>query len=80
MLFVPAIKETEEEISRYRPTTEEVAELLHANNDGGRLERKLGNIGQGESLCGFKSLSYNEKALLWLRCLSVFFNSTAVSK
>ena len=29
-------------------TTEEVTQLLHARDDGGRLERKLVNIGQGE--------------------------------
>lgn len=38
----------EEEIRRCRSaTTEEVAELLHANDDGGRLKRKPVNIGQG---------------------------------
>lgn len=31
-------------------TTEKEAKSLHAWDDGGRLERKLGNIGQGEFL------------------------------
>lgn len=57
MLVVAAIKQTEEELGRWLPTTEEVAELLHVKDDGGRHARKLGNVGQGESLFGFKSLS-----------------------
>lgn len=61
MLVITRHKKTEEEIRRWRSTTEEVAD---ANDDGGRLERKLSNIGQGESLYGFKSLSYNNKELL----------------
>lgn len=54
MLF-SAIK-NEEEIGRCQSsTTEEDAELLHANDDGGRLKRKLGNIGQGESFRALKT-------------------------
>lgn len=39
-------------------TTEEAAKSLHAWDDGGRLERKLGNIGEGECLEDVYKLSF----------------------
>lgn len=49
-------------------TTEEVTQLLHARDDGGRLERKLVNIGQGECTGDvYRRISHTGEESPWLK-------------